>query len=97
MFFDTLLDENAASHIALGQALDFGVDDTADRERINRSEIHIDFMIGGDEVAVTGVRPRTATEVPLLRGGRLADLRAAVAAPRLARYARRAPERCRSG
>ena len=46
VFFDTLLDENAASHIALGEGLDFTVLDSADQERINRSEIHIDFMIG---------------------------------------------------
>ena len=40
----------------------------ADRERINKSGIHIDFMIGGDEVAVTGLRD-DGTEVPVLRGG----------------------------
>jgi aminopeptidase len=68
VFFDTLLDENAASHIALGQALDFAIDDPRDRERTNSSELHTDFMIGSDEVAVTGVL-RDGTEVPLLRGG----------------------------
>ena len=68
VFFDTLLDENAASHIALGQALDFAIDDPGDRERTNSSELHTDFMIGSDEVAVTGVL-RDGTEVPLLRGG----------------------------
>ncbi len=68
VFFDTLLDENAASHIALGEGLDFTVLDSADLERINRSEIHIDFMIGSNEVAVTGVEPGGA-EVPLLRDG----------------------------
>ena len=68
VFFDTLLDENAASHIALGEGLDFTVLDSADQERINRSEIHIDFMIGSNEVAVTGIEPGGA-EVPLLRDG----------------------------
>ncbi len=68
VFFDTLLDENAASHIALGQALDFAIDDPGDRQRTNSSELHTDFMIGSDEVAVTGVL-RDGTEVPLLRGG----------------------------
>ena len=68
VFFDTLLDENAASHIALGQALDFAIDDSGDRDRSNSSELHTDFMIGSDEVAVTGVL-RDGTEVPLLRGG----------------------------
>jgi aminopeptidase len=68
VFYDTLLDENAASHIALGEGFDFAVEDPADRERINGSELHIDFMIGSDDVAVTGLH-RDGTEVPLLRGG----------------------------
>ena len=68
VFFDTLLDENAASHIALGEGLDFTVLDEADRTHINRSELHIDFMIGSSDVAVTGIDPGGA-EVPLLRDG----------------------------
>jgi aminopeptidase len=67
VFFDTLLDENAASHIALGEALEFAVE-PEDRSRINRSELHIDFMIGSSDVAVTGIE-RGGGEVPLLRGG----------------------------
>ena len=46
VFYDTLLDENAASHIALGQAYELGVRDAADIARVNRSAIHTDFMIG---------------------------------------------------
>ncbi|HEY1520419.1 MAG TPA: aminopeptidase [Solirubrobacteraceae bacterium] len=68
VFFDTLLDENAASHIALGEGLDFTVLDEADRKHINRSELHIDFMIGSSDVAVTGIDSGGA-EVPLLRDG----------------------------
>jgi len=68
VFFDTLLDENAASHIALGQGFSFAVADEQERARINTSGLHIDFMIGGDEVAVTGIGPDEG-EVPLLRGG----------------------------
>ena len=67
VFFDTLLDENAASHIALGEGLEFTVGDE-DKPRINRSELHIDFMIGSNDVAVTGIEAG-AGEVPLLRGG----------------------------
>jgi aminopeptidase len=67
VFYDTLLDENAASHIALGQGFEFAVGEH-DVERINRSEIHIDFMIGSDAVSVTGVTA-DAERVPLLRGG----------------------------
>jgi aminopeptidase len=68
IFYDTLLDENAASHIALGQGFEFAVDRPEDVERVNRSEIHVDFMIGGDEVSVTGVTAEGGA-VPLLRGG----------------------------
>jgi aminopeptidase len=68
VFFDTLLDENAASHIALGAGLEMALDGDADHARMNRSEIHIDFMIGSDEVAVTGTTS-DGSEIPLLRGG----------------------------
>src|SRR3954465_4169876 len=66
-FFDTLLDENAASHIALGQSYSFTAD-KHDHPRMNRSAIHVDFMIGGDDVAVSGVT-ESGEEVPVLRGG----------------------------
>jgi len=66
-FFDTLLDENAASHVALGQAYAFTAG-PEDRERLNRSAIHVDFMIGGDDVAVSGVTD-DGDEVPVLEGG----------------------------
>jgi aminopeptidase len=68
VFYDTLLDENAASHIALGQGFGFLVKDEADRKRVNASEIHIDFMIGSDDVEVTGTK-QDGIEVPLLRDG----------------------------
>jgi aminopeptidase len=68
VFYDTLLDENAASHIALGAGYQSGVQDDADRDRVNRSEIHIDFMIGSPEVSVTGVRA-DGSRSPLLREG----------------------------
>ena len=67
VFFNTLLDENAASHLALGNAYAISVGD-ADRDRINKSAIHIDFMIGSDDVTVTGLKP-DGREVPVLRGG----------------------------
>jgi aminopeptidase len=67
IFFDTLLDENAASHIAFGQGFGFAVS-SGDAALINSSEIHIDFMIGSEEVSVTGVL-RDGAELPLLRDG----------------------------
>jgi aminopeptidase len=68
VFFDTLLDENAASHIALGSGYDLGVADEADRKRINKSQIHVDFMIGSPALDVDGLTA-TGETVPLLRGG----------------------------
>jgi aminopeptidase len=68
VFFDTLLDENAASHIALGRAYEMALDDDADKERANLSAIHVDFMIGSPEVQVTGVTP-DGDRVPVMRDG----------------------------
>lgn len=67
VFYDTLLDENAASHIALGSAYAMCVGDE-DADAINSSLIHIDFMIGSPEVDVLGVTT-SGDEVPVLTGG----------------------------
>jgi aminopeptidase len=67
VFFDTLLDENAASHIALGESYRFTAGE-ADEKRLNHSSIHVDFMIGGDDVSVTGVTTG-GEDVPVLRDG----------------------------
>jgi aminopeptidase len=68
VFYDTLLDENAASHIALGQGLGFAFEDERGAAAMNHSDIHVDFMIGSNAVAVTGTT-RAGAEVPLLRDG----------------------------
>ncbi len=67
-FFNTLLDENSASHIALGDAYASPIADPADLPRINVSDIHVDFMIGSEEVTVSGLT-RGGDELPLLAGG----------------------------
>jgi aminopeptidase len=67
VFYDTLIDENAASHVALGSAYEFTVG-SEDVERINRSQIHIDFMIGSPEVDVTGLTA-AGERVAILRAG----------------------------
>lgn len=67
VFYDTLIDENAASHVAFGSAYEFTAGEE-DRGRINRSQIHIDFMIGSQHVDVTGVTA-AGERVPVLRGG----------------------------
>ncbi|WP_336490567.1 aminopeptidase [Methylobacterium nigriterrae] len=76
LFFNTLYDENAASHIALGQAYSkcfrdggaaFGEADLAERGA-NRSLIHIDWMIGSDQVDVDGLTAE-GRAVPVMRRG----------------------------
>ena len=69
VFYDTLIDENAASHIALGHAYGMTVEDDAERERINDSVIHVDFMIGSPAVRVDGLTAG-GDEVPVLVEGR---------------------------
>lgn len=66
-YFDTLLDENAASHIALGSAYAFAAG-KEDADRINVSKIHVDFMIGSNDVSVTGVSA-DGSETPVLANG----------------------------
>jgi aminopeptidase len=88
VFYDTLLDENAASHIALGDGSDEGLS-AEDRERRNHSSIHIDFMIGGTRSrspgsARTGAGRRCSSTAPQRicrrvrprRGGRSSRARA---------------------
>jgi aminopeptidase len=75
VFYDTLFDENASSHIALGTSIVQAVPwapELSPEERfergVNHSSIHTDFMIGSNELEVDGVTPG-GEAVPLLRGG----------------------------
>jgi aminopeptidase len=68
VFHDTLLDENAASHIALGSGFGHLADGDAAARRVNSSAVHTDFMIGGPEVEVTGTT-RDGRKLPVLVGG----------------------------
>jgi aminopeptidase len=68
VFYETLVEENAASHIALGSGFTLGVESDDDRDRVNTSDIHVDFMIGSPELDVDGIT-RDGETVPLLRSG----------------------------
>lgn len=66
VFLDTLIDENAATHIALGNGYDHPVEDPADKARVNQSHVHVDFMVGSAELAVDGITS-DGDAVPVLR------------------------------
>ena len=75
LFLNTLFDENAASHIALGQAYSSCMrdGDKLSKEELaangaNDSLIHVDWMIGSDKLDIDGVTA-TGTLEPLMRGG----------------------------
>jgi aminopeptidase len=65
IFRHTLLDENAASHIAIGRGIRSLANDPSSADRINVSGVHTDFMIGGPGVRVTGTT-RNGDDVAVL-------------------------------
>ncbi|MGV1837522.1 aminopeptidase [Rhizobium rhizogenes] len=75
LFYNTLFDENASCHIALGQCYSkcFVDGATLSQEQItaqggNSSLIHIDWMIGSDKVDIDGIKP-DGSSVPVMRKG----------------------------
>jgi aminopeptidase len=75
LFFNTLFDENAACHIAMGQCYaDCFVGgkalspDQIAAQGGNRSLIHIDWMIGSGQIDIDGVH-KDGRRVPVMRGG----------------------------
>ena len=78
LFFNTLYDENASCHVALGRAYQFTLDgglDMSNDEFVaaggNDSKIHVDFMIGSGELDIEGVYADGRSE-PVLRQGEYA-------------------------
>ena len=74
LFYNTLFDENAACHIALGQCYaDCFVDKNLTRDEIaarggNSSLIHVDWMIGSNLIDIDGIT-RDGARVAVMRGG----------------------------
>jgi aminopeptidase len=80
LFYNTLFDENAASHVALGTAYKFTLsgadamsDDQFEKAGGNRSAVHVDFMIGSAELDVDGVSTDGTSTEPLMRRGDWTD------------------------
>jgi aminopeptidase len=71
IYYNTLLDENAAAHIAFGAGFSHtrSNDDTNRARRgVNRSDAHVDVMIGTDDFEATGIAAR-GRRVPLIADG----------------------------
>jgi aminopeptidase len=76
LFYNTLFDENAASHVALGRAyrncID-GCENLSDEDFAavggNSSNTHVDFMIGSDQIDVDATSWVTTSVEPLMRNG----------------------------
>ncbi|HEM2956861.1 TPA: aminopeptidase [Streptococcus suis] len=74
-FFNTLFDENASNHLAIGQAYAFSIEGGTEMIQeelkeagLNRSDVHVDFMIGSNKMNIDGIR-EDGTRVPIFRDG----------------------------
>lgn len=74
LFYNTLFDENASCHVALGRGFCDCIDDFQNKTLeecralgINDSMIHVDFMIGAEDLSVTGYKDGKA--YPVFRNG----------------------------
>ena len=75
LFYETLFDENACCHCALGagfkEVLPDGAElsvEQAQARGVNNSLIHVDFMVGSEDLAIDGIRP-DGSRVPIFRNG----------------------------
>lgn len=75
MFFNTLFDENAACHLAVGRALQFNLDGGSEMSDEafaaaggNQSLLHVDFMVGSGELDIDGLCADGSRE-PVMRKG----------------------------
>lgn len=78
LFYDTLYDENASCHLALGMGFPECVaggpklsKEALLEHGVNQSATHVDFMVGSDDLSITGILP-DGTEVPVFVNGQWA-------------------------
>ncbi|MGO3608384.1 MAG: aminopeptidase [Enterococcus sp.] len=74
-FFNTLYDENASNHLAIGNAYAFNLAGGVDMNEeeliehgLNRSKNHVDFMIGSDQMNIDGIR-QDGSRTAIFRNG----------------------------
>lgn len=75
LFMNTLFDENACCHVAVGEGFQEVIDgfenktlDEIHSMGINDSIIHVDFMVGSDDLEITGIKD-DGSEVPVFVNG----------------------------
>ena len=75
IFYNTLFDENASVHIALGKAYPTNIEggaqmdeDALDKHGVNDSMVHVDFMVGSAEMNIDGVTKEGQTEQIFVNG-----------------------------
>lgn len=77
MFYKTLFDENASCHLAIGAAypciknIENMSNEELGRLEINDSSVHVDFMIGTEDLEIIGIT-RTNEEIPIFKNGNFA-------------------------
>lgn len=79
LFYNTLFDENASNHLAIGSGYAFNIDGGKDMSRealaalgLNNSTTHVDFMIGSAEMDIDGFA-EDGQAVPVFRKGNWAE------------------------
>ena len=75
IFYNTLFDENASNHLAFGSAYAFNLQGGTEMSEeelaeagLNRSQTHVDFMVGSDKKNIDGIK-EDGTIVPVFRNG----------------------------
>jgi aminopeptidase len=75
LFYDTLFDENAACHFALGECYPTNIRDGGKMTKAeltaaggNQSDTHVDFMIGTKDLEIIGIS-KDGQEIPIFKNG----------------------------
>ncbi|MFZ3587691.1 aminopeptidase [Bacillus sp. DJP31] len=75
IFYNTLFDENASHHLAIGNAYSFAIEGGKEMSEeelaengANNSLTHVDFMIGSSDMDIDGIK-KDGSRVPLFRAG----------------------------
>lgn len=77
LFYNSLFDENASCHLAVGMAypcikdIEKMSNEEIQKLDINNSQIHVDFMVGTKDLDITGIT-QTGSEIPVFINGNYA-------------------------